>query len=834
MKVRLGKVMLTPKGVYSSSATYSRLDLVIKDDCAYVSLAEDNTNHPLTDENYWMLLLDGAFTRRYYEQNGITVASIICNGNATIGGDLIINGSIISPDLQAKINALNASINNNSSRINALTTRVTALENNSGGGSGGGGGSVDPAVIAQLRSEINAKVDISYFNRLFQAYNGTSPVFPNDGTTTIDNIKALYDFWSAGSVTALGYNSGGSGGGGGGVEYLSLLSDVSLTSPSEGQALVYDATLGKWKNGSVIPSGSFATESWVTTQLSNYYTKSQTEQKIADAISQSGGFDPTKYYLKTETYSKNEVDTALNGYLPISGGTLTGDLTVQGNLTVGSNKKIHLGQNAYFEDYMLRRIELPSAAGTLALRSDIPDVSTLVTKDYFRTLFTPIDSQGQPIAASDTTTPIASIRANYDFWSTGAVSAYGTSSSGGGQGAQLGALLTSLNNSGLAAPTSSEIGKTIVWGDNGWEYGTVSGSSSGDLQNQLINFLASSTPTCVINKARIPNLSDTYLTPSAASATYAQKATTLAGYGITDAYTKTECDDKYVTIATQQTVTGQKTFNTYTYFKESIILDKQAQQYIQFNGGTNKVGFYGQGSDGSLYIYSQNPLNWYTDINGHVGLAVWGNGNVGVGALNPQYNLDVTGTIRATDSVIIGGGKIAWDSTNNSLYVQGADGSICHLYSLGGISALGVGTGSGASISTMKVTTLNATNVNANEIVTSSIKPTQAGIVDILTSDNNYYWEFNYQDTYGGTVYYALDCYNVGFYGENSNADNTWRITPEGVAEFSTVKCGGAQLLSNYVYLNQLARLHADGSSVYLETRTSTSATWVPKELETK
>ena len=295
--------------------------------------------------------------------------------------------------------------------------------------------------------------------------------------------------------------------------------------------------------------------------------------------------------------------------------------------------------------------------------------------------------------------------------------------------------------------------------------------------------------------------------------------------------TQNAADGRYVTLATDQTITGQKLFSNYTFFRKNIVMDAGGAQHIQFDAGTDKVGFYGQGADGSLYVYSDDTINWYTDINGHIGLAVWGNGNVGVGAFDPAYNLDVTGVIRATDSIIVGGGKIAWDSDNNALYVQKADGSVCHFYSLGGVSALGVGTGSGASINTLKVTTLNATNVNAtSEIVTANIKPTGAGIIDLWTPDNSYYWEFNYQDSYDGTTYYALDCYNVGLYGENSNADNTWRITPEGFAEFSTVKCGGAQLLSNYVYINALVRLHANGATVYLETRTSTSASWVVKE----
>lgn len=295
--------------------------------------------------------------------------------------------------------------------------------------------------------------------------------------------------------------------------------------------------------------------------------------------------------------------------------------------------------------------------------------------------------------------------------------------------------------------------------------------------------------------------------------------------------TQTAADGRYVTLATTQTVTGEKTFTNEAHFTNNLFLDKNGAQYIRFIGASGKTAYYEQNASGNLVVTSTSDLDWYTYLNGNLGLFVDGtNGYVGVGNNAPAYNCDVTGVIRATDSIIIGDGKIAWDATNNALYVQKKDGSVCHFYSLGGVSALGVGSGSGASISTMKVSTLNATNVNANEIVTSSIKPTQSGIIDLWTSDNNYYWEFGYQDTYGGTTYYALDCYNVGLYGENSNADNTWRITPEGFAEFSTVKCGGAQLLSNYVYINALVRLRANGSTVYLETRTSQSASWTVKE----
>lgn len=66
-------------------------------------------------------------------------------------------------------------------------------------------------------------------------------------TVTLTSIEAKSNFWSSLAISALGLNSGG--GGGGGASTLGDLLDVQLTSPQNGQALIYNSSLGKWVNG---------------------------------------------------------------------------------------------------------------------------------------------------------------------------------------------------------------------------------------------------------------------------------------------------------------------------------------------------------------------------------------------------------------------------------------------------------------------------------------------------------------------------------------------------------------------------------------------------------
>ena len=84
-------------------------------------------------------------------------------------------------------------------------------------------------------------VSIAFFDRLFQAYNGSTKVNANDTTSTIDNIKAMFGFWTNFYISALG--TGGQSALG---LRLSQLDDVSVAGVTNAQVLTWDASQGKW------------------------------------------------------------------------------------------------------------------------------------------------------------------------------------------------------------------------------------------------------------------------------------------------------------------------------------------------------------------------------------------------------------------------------------------------------------------------------------------------------------------------------------------------------------------------------------------------------------
>lgn len=112
------------------------------------------------------------------------------------------------------------------------------------------------------------------------------------------------------------------GGSGSGVSTLSALTDTEIATPVNGQALIYDEAGQKWVNGDVGSGGALtiadATDTTITTPTAGQvltYDEASGTWINADAPT-GGSTDLTNYYTKDETYSKDEVDTAIDAVTP--------------------------------------------------------------------------------------------------------------------------------------------------------------------------------------------------------------------------------------------------------------------------------------------------------------------------------------------------------------------------------------------------------------------------------------------------------------------------------------------------------------------------------------
>ena len=195
----------------------------------------------------------------------------------------------------------------------------------SGSSGGGGGGDVMGGVT---KAWVNQNyVSIEFFNRLFETYDSATPtptqVLPNDLESTITNIKAKFGFWTEQFLSALGQ---GTGGGGGGASALTDLVDVTITSPTQGQALICDGN-GHWVNGSITPDlSSYATKAWV--QQQGYITSSALNGYATQMWVQQQGFI-------------TDINATVWGQSLRKNSTVTGNMTSVGDIQCNAGSRIH-------------------------------------------------------------------------------------------------------------------------------------------------------------------------------------------------------------------------------------------------------------------------------------------------------------------------------------------------------------------------------------------------------------------------------------------------------------------------------------------------------------
>lgn len=512
-------------------------------------------------------------------------------------------------------------------------------------------------------------------NRLFSALDADgNEVDLNDESKlgTITNIRANYALWSVDWISAKGKSSGGSGGGGGLINLVYGFESLGGTFDNNDNSATFNAfTINEiWKLAS---SG-----------LTNV-TVTGSGNAVTDVTKGSDGRSLT--FTKGSTFATKSEFDALN--------------TKFNDFLTGSDADDIINKWSELEVFLQGMKESDNLAVILQSKMD---------KTAFSKLFTALDASGNEVDPSDDTKTIASIRANFGFWGVDYISAKGVSKGSGGTGgaSTLYQLVDVLANDTEDGVEGAAAGKALVFDGTHWRAGDAglnesqlysyltankyltqsaadsryvtssrkviagtglsgggaltsdvtlslgtSGVVAGTYTKVIVDAYGRVTSGTNLSATDIPNLDWSKITTG--------KPTTLAGYGITDAYTKTEADGKYVTIATAQTVSGAKTFSA-TMKTASVLPSTDANSAL--GGIANR----------------------------------WGN----VYSVNGVFSQNVTAKLlSASETLQIGDAYLKWDSTNNAVYVIKKDGTTpVGFYSTDWLSAKGVSM-SGAQTGTL-------------------------------------------------------------------------------------------------------------------------------------
>ena len=361
----------------------------------------------------------------------------------------------------------------------------------------GGGSSFDVGQINEILGNYltveNAKqqfVSIEFFKRLFQAHgvddnNDPTDVDPNDTETTITDIEAMFGFWTNQYLSALG---NGGGGGTGGATALTDLVDVALSNPTNGQALVYNATTGKWTNQTIGGGADMAT---VWSALAAATNEQINASHLANALS---GYAQT---------------SALANYLPITGGTVTGNLSVGGTLAVTGaatlSSSITAGSFVKSGGTASQFLKADGSVdnNTYATQTWVDD--NYVSIAFFSRLFKAYNGTTL-VSPNNTTATIDNIKAMFGFWTEQYLSALGRGSGGTGGNTAL----SDLVDVAISSPTN---GQALVYNSTTgkWTNQTIGGGGT-DMATVWSNLAAATNEQ--INASHLTNALSGYATSS--------------------------------------------------------------------------------------------------------------------------------------------------------------------------------------------------------------------------------------------------------------------------------------------------------------------------------
>ena len=655
----------------------------------------DTKDAVLGAEKDYVLTFDGSFWRGMPNKGGLS---------SKLFTALDKEGHEINPDDEnAEIYAIRAN-------YSLWSVGFLSAKGISDGGTGGGGGGA-VALYQLLDVEKNADItgvagatkgSVLTFNgdkwyadkpktaagisNLFTALdNDGNEVDLNDESKlgTITNIRANYALWSVDWISAKGKSSGGSGGGGGLINLVYGFESLGGTFDNNDNSATFNAfTINEiWKLAS---SG-----------LTNV-TVTGSGNAVTDVTKGSDGRSLT--FTKGSTFATKSEFDALN--------------TKFNDFLTGSDADDIINKWSELEVFLQGMKESDNLAVILQSKMD---------KTAFSKLFTALDASGKEVDPSDGTKTIASIRANFGFWGVDYVSAKGISKGSGGTGgaSALYQLVDVLANDTEDGVEGAAAGKALVFDGTHWRAGDAglnesqlysyltankyltqsaadsryvtssrkviagtglsgggaltsdvtlslgtSGVVAGTYTKVMVDAYGRVTSGTNLSATDIPNLDWSKITTG--------KPTTLAGYGITDA----------VTLTTNQTISGQKTFTKNIMMNSGIGLSYGGNTVFRNTSGNTVISSYG--NEGMIYFRPNGDTS-----------------DVGVIQINKQGHLNgvsagFTGGVSAArltanEYIQIGDAYLKWDAASNAVYVIKKDGTTpVGFYSTDWLSAKGL------------------------------------------------------------------------------------------------------------------------------------------------
>ena len=212
--------------------------------------------------------------------------------------------------------------------------------------------------ISGLQSALNSKLNISDFNTWF--------TIKKDSQGRIVSIQANYDFFSVGEISAYGLGETQPS-----VTTLAGLDDVTITSPANGQTLIYDSATSQWKNGTIIGGGNISLNGTVYKPVNGVITLPNLKPAERTQFSLSNGNSGnvlvrttgrTGYYEFWDTGAEWAL-LAAKGY-KTPGGTSSQFLKADGSV----DGNVYLTQSSTDTRYVLKTGD--TMGGTLTISAD--------------------------------------------------------------------------------------------------------------------------------------------------------------------------------------------------------------------------------------------------------------------------------------------------------------------------------------------------------------------------------------------------------------------------------------------------------------------------------